>query len=166
MEIDPATANITPILQELICPVCLGIIINPVQLQCGHPSCLHCMVEWLQHSHTCPCCTAAANGIPVPVPRSMRRILEQVTAPCENQHRGCTYVVNSSNVLAHRVVCIYQMINCTTCNVPQVMQRYRSHVLRCTNALQHYSHSQRICVDCHWLCEQGIRPVHCAYLLH
>ena len=44
-------------LAELICPICLCILINPVEMPCQHIICSPCFQETVTHSNTCcPVC--------------------------------------------------------------------------------------------------------------
>lgn len=44
-------------LSDLMCPVCRGILIEPVTLPCAHSLCLRCLNGTIQHnSLSCPLC--------------------------------------------------------------------------------------------------------------
>lgn len=58
---DPAPTyhtTMTPLAENLYCPICTNILDRPLQLACGAVVCLDCCCKWIQFSPqlSCPCC--------------------------------------------------------------------------------------------------------------
>ena len=50
--------------QELICPICLDILQDPMAMPCMHSICAHCMCDGWVHDNamkTCPICRTSTN---------------------------------------------------------------------------------------------------------
>lgn len=45
-------------LQELECPICYSLLVEPITAPCGHHACRRCLLEAIDHgtTHTCPTC--------------------------------------------------------------------------------------------------------------
>ena len=45
------------------CPVCLDVILECVEISCGHMFCLQCLAEWLKKYKNCPMCRYELTGL-------------------------------------------------------------------------------------------------------
>jgi len=162
MEIDPSAADFNDVRSELTCPICHGIIVEPVELPCGHPTCSLCMRKWLSNHSSCPLCNSPSQEQPQPVSRVLQRILERVTTVCENT--GCFTILTPATVVHHKRNCIYRMEVCDNpdCMKPVQLCRMASHRMRCTKATDVVSPYELMCVDCKLLQRLNHVVQHCA----
>ena len=164
MGIDPALADFTDVQSELLCPICHGVIIEPVELPCGHPTCSLCMNKWMMEHSCCPLCNLPTQDLPRPISRLLLRILERVTTKCDNYQLGCNAILNSASVAEHKKVCIYRLEVCDNpnCMKPVRFCRMASHRLRCVGIGDVMSPYEHMCVDCKLLQRLGYTANHCS----
>jgi hypothetical protein len=95
--------------EELKCPVCCGVLEEPVQaVICEHTFCLKCIQEWLKSFETCPVdrdslCLSQLE----PVPRIVRNMLNHLQIKCKFEKEGCDKIVNLEDLHTHAKSCIY-----------------------------------------------------------
>ena len=93
--------------EELMCPICSGVLEDPVQAPiCEHAFCRGCIQEWLNHQLTCPVdrqiiTTAQLKA----VPRILKNLLARLTISCNNSSFGCTANVKLDALNMHLVDC-------------------------------------------------------------
>ena len=52
-----ATTQVLSAIDELMCPICLDVLGQPIQLPCDRLVCATCLIEWIHLTATfCPCC--------------------------------------------------------------------------------------------------------------
>ena len=78
--------------EELVCPICSGVLDDPVQAPlCEHAFCSGCISEWIRRQATCP---VDRNAISIaqlkPVPRILKNLLARLEISCDNADYGCT----------------------------------------------------------------------------
>ncbi|XP_072115049.1 E3 ubiquitin-protein ligase TRIM39-like isoform X2 [Mobula birostris] len=69
------------LIEELTCPICLEIFVDPVSLQCGHHFCRPCITHslgQLPEQNTCPQCRQTFSGVNTRSARRLGIIAEQV----------------------------------------------------------------------------------------
>ena len=162
MAIDPTSADFSEIRHELTCPICHGIIVDPVELPCGHPTCSECMNKWVANNSSCPVCNVPTQELPRPVSRILRRILERVTTKCDNT--GCNAILTSDMLAHHKTTCIYQLEVCDNpiCMHPVPLCHMASHRIHCSNLTDIISPYELMCVDCKLLQRLGFVAQHCS----
>lgn len=66
--------TLTPLAENLHCPICTCILDRPLQLACGAVICLECCCKWIQFSPqlSCPCCYSdPLNSSTIQAPSSL-----------------------------------------------------------------------------------------------
>jgi len=85
--------------ENLMCPICRAVLVNPVTTPCDHTFCQQCIEDSLEHNESCP-----LDRSPMPRDKKLKRspkiILNQldgleVKCPC------CEHVVSRSTVEKH-----------------------------------------------------------------
>uniref|UniRef100_S4R997 RING-type E3 ubiquitin transferase n=1 Tax=Petromyzon marinus TaxID=7757 RepID=S4R997_PETMA len=90
--------------EELICPICSGVLEEP--LQAPHMDhCTACVItQWLLRQQTCPVDRSVVTPAHLkPVPRIMRNMLSKLTIRCENAPSGCTAMLRLDLLASHAV---------------------------------------------------------------
>ncbi|KAL0239347.1 hypothetical protein GEMRC1_009455 [Eukaryota sp. GEM-RC1] len=47
---------------SFLCPIHMGLLLDPVVLTCGHSFCKECVQQWMIHKQTCPTCRKPTQG--------------------------------------------------------------------------------------------------------
>ncbi|CAH0561303.1 unnamed protein product [Brassicogethes aeneus] len=98
--------NVSDVLCELVCPVCLNYLYPPIK-QCatGHTYCEDCF----QKLTRCPECRA-----PKTEARSfvLERLYNKLTFPCKFYDEGCQVLAKGVNIKYHEDGCEYSMKRC------------------------------------------------------
>eukprot|EP00899_Mesostigma_viride_P002553 jgi/Mesvir1/12299/Mv00501-RA.1 len=109
MAIDPArVVKPNPVPQDLICAICTGVLLDPVDGPCQHLACRHCLNDWLSKSgnKTCPSCRQPlTNDMIAQAHRVIRNQLDEFEVACDNAARGCTAVINLKALQSHVSTC-------------------------------------------------------------
>ncbi|KAL7668167.1 hypothetical protein ACOME3_008881 [Neoechinorhynchus agilis] len=115
-----------PIDEELICPICSGVLENPTQVPaCEHAFCRDCICQWLSTDTRCPLDRKIVSvSCLKPVPRILRNLLNKLEIHCDNVDHGCDQVMRLELLSDHLEICQYnpkRPIRCDTCGlvVPQ-----------------------------------------------
>ncbi|XP_026281294.1 E3 ubiquitin-protein ligase NRDP1 isoform X1 [Frankliniella occidentalis] len=89
--------------EELICPICSGVLEIPVQApKCEHAFCRACIMEWLSRQATCPVDRIAISTSDLqPVPRILKNLLARLVISCEYAASGCTAMVKLEILDSH-----------------------------------------------------------------
>ena len=104
-----AVRFVTPVDEEFICSICLGVFENPVHGRCGHTYCRSCIVNWItNHENTCP--LDRISLFPeelVDAPLPFKNLINRLLIKCEYEYRGCTHVCMISSLNTHHYSCIF-----------------------------------------------------------
>ncbi|XP_012267210.1 E3 ubiquitin-protein ligase NRDP1 isoform X2 [Athalia rosae] len=101
--------------EELLCPICSGVLEEPVQASdmlqaqlCEHAFCRVCINEWINRQPTCPVDRAPITSAQLrPVPRILRNLLARLCIGCDNTMYGCQAVVKLDCLASHLEECEY-----------------------------------------------------------
>ncbi|KAF2003254.1 TRAF-type zinc finger protein, partial [Amniculicola lignicola CBS 123094] len=139
---------VSPCDSNLVCLICHSPFDTPVQLSCEHFFCRECLEHaWdaQQDGHkNCPTCRGRADPTkePVPVPKIIDTMLNELVVKCPNTKSGCTWVDQRANVHDHVMLyCEYTPVECPShdCRLPISQKDFHKGCL-------HYTIS---CEDCH-----------------
>ncbi|KAJ1457855.1 hypothetical protein M885DRAFT_514350 [Pelagophyceae sp. CCMP2097] len=80
--------------KQLICPVCQGVVEDPVTTPCDHLFCEACLLEWLERrasgQESCPVCVRVIDVARVrPPTRVLVNLLGELERRCA--HAGCAW---------------------------------------------------------------------------
>ncbi|CAM9557868.1 unnamed protein product, partial [Chrysoparadoxa australica] len=100
---------IDPPPKSLICPMCLGVLEDPVACPNEHLFCSEELLEWLLCGSTCP-----ADNLPLD-PESVTRpgrivlnLLGELERYCPQRQRGCSWTGQQDSLEAHLRECSYE----------------------------------------------------------
>ena len=122
-------------LEALQCPVCLEIVLEPVQTSCGHLFCKKCV----RGVTRCPACREQFTCMPDHF--NKRRVLS-LRVKCPFTANGCKWVGDLGDVGDHEAVrCEFQPKPCPYCdfttiqkeNLQQHLKTCDSHTFQCPN---------------------------------
>ena len=105
--------------EELLCPICSGVLENPRQNPaCEHIFCLSCIGRWISRQPTCP-----VDRLPIanckalkPVPRIVKNMLSKLKMKCKNDVFGCDALIKLDLMPGHLKECDYdpkKSVSCT-----------------------------------------------------
>ncbi|CAG9334909.1 unnamed protein product [Blepharisma stoltei] len=115
---------IEPPRKDFLCPVCLGVVRNPLEcVQCGSLLCKKCFLEIISSSHanshlrlirtpivTCPICRSLA------VPREpsilLLKYINNLQIACKNKNQGCGEICCLANIKEHQKTCQFSTVSC------------------------------------------------------
>lgn len=104
--------------EELICPICTGVLESPMQAPvCEHAFCLACIREWLTRGRsTCPVDrTEFTMSQLKPVPRILKNLLSRLEINCDNHVYGCPQIIKLDLLANHIKDCEYNPKKPVTC---------------------------------------------------
>ena len=94
-DIPLASTNNSAILEHLQCPICMDILLQPVEFPCRTLVCTTCIVTWFTtfdcNGVMCPCCSSEEPLVPSllkPAPPIVFTLLEDVKVHC-SLHERC-----------------------------------------------------------------------------
>ncbi|XP_055986220.1 E3 ubiquitin-protein ligase NRDP1-like [Sorex fumeus] len=124
--------------EDLICPVCSGVLEDPVQvIPCEHSFCKTCITHWFSQQHTCPADGTVLTFTQLcPVPRIMQKMLLKLKISCDNSVFGCRAVIQLANLETHLRVCEHNPKRLVTCAVGCSLVMPRDELLQ-HNCVEH-----------------------------
>jgi hypothetical protein len=128
-------------LNEYICPIGKGIVVDPVYLNCGnqtiHILCKQCLENYEKsqnqvsyyYSLKCPVCRSSYTKI-TNIPY-YETIIADLELRCENN--GCGWTGTIETYKTHRNLCEFKMIKCSNdqCNEMVVLPKLKEHLACC-----------------------------------
>jgi len=101
------TRFVSPVDEELLCSICLGVLEDPVHGTCGHTFCKICINNWLQSQNTCPMCkTTQSRGDLVSVGIiNFKNLINRLKVKCDHQPSGCDVICQLSDLPDHLKIC-------------------------------------------------------------
>lgn len=92
--------------EELVCPICAGVLEEPISAVCEHAYCRACITEWLSRQPTCPVDRNAITTTNLrPVPRILKNLLARLSISCDNAIYGCTQILKLDALSNHLEEC-------------------------------------------------------------
>ena len=114
----------TEILEELQCPICLELVSDPVQTNCGHIFCGKC----IKRTKTCPIDRKTFTVTP---DEFNKRRLKNFKVKCPNSEKGCYWQGDLGEAEKHtRDVCQFTVVACRNvdCNEEMTRQELDEHM--------------------------------------
>ena len=160
---------------ELICPICLHVMTDPVALECGHLLCRGCARDHRQGTSSetrdvCPTCKGAPSAAVTTAWHTRMKIKGQ-RVKCLGHVNGCEHIASLQHIQEHEHDCPFISQPCPSCrtSVPrgellahqtdQCPQRVMpcflcSFSIRVVDMPTHIALSNRECLNAH-LCPNG-----------
>ncbi|XP_057298853.1 TNF receptor-associated factor 3-like [Hydractinia symbiolongicarpus] len=118
-------------LQDLFCPICLNLLKNAMELECGHALCQTCLQNLEASSKergfgfVCPSCKQEIHSERVNPAKTINRIVLGVKVKCEHFMKGCLWIGELSNMPHHlQRECNFQLVNCTFEQCKETIERH------------------------------------------
>lgn len=119
------------VLPDLLCCICLKLMKNAMQLECGHGMCQSCLEDLEKNckksrqKYCCPRCQVKIQNECVTHAAIINRIISTTKVKCENVKKECPWVGELSNIQHHlEKECCFQIVNCTFEHCQEKMERH------------------------------------------
>ncbi|CAK76813.1 unnamed protein product (macronuclear) [Paramecium tetraurelia] len=155
-------AEVKVFLDEVICPICCQIIVNPrVCKECDQSFCGRCIEKWFQNSNQqCPCCrkskishSNAYQNLGImegKVPKVLLKLLSKLLLTCRYSQDGCEEIITYDFREKHENnYCQYQQLDCPNQGCEEIMFR--------KDLEDHYLECQYGSVQCKYCSEDKLR---------
>lgn len=106
-------------LEDLSCPVCHDLFLEPITLICQHTLCRTCLERTIERRPSCPVCRAdthlSTNNVrDMATNMIINSCIEYLRTECQNE--GCTVKILEREKEQHELVCEFVKVNCVHCN--------------------------------------------------
>ena len=129
-------------LKELECPICQGIVSDPLQTSCGHLFCTECYNKGKVSK--CPVCKQKHTTV---LDNNTSRRVKNLKVRCLNHKEGCEWEGSLGDELQHRTKqdgCEYQTIKCPNqCGGTTKRTTLQSHYKECPNRPHKCEHCKK-----------------------
>ena len=135
-----------PMIRELSCPLCKGILFIPVVDHCGHMYCKECYEKYYVPNRKCPVNPNEVLTCSEPrVLEGVQRIIETKIVKCRNRERGCQWTGPVKDFQEHQEkFCKKQLVGCPNkdCHLKFMRENFEEHTKNC-------EYREEECEDCH-----------------
>ena len=93
--------------EDLICPICLNILINPINCsdkKNSHSFCKKCINKYLKEKNKCPICK---NFFEYKINKEINNLLYNLSFNCLFKNEGCNYIISYVRYFKHINNCKY-----------------------------------------------------------
>uniref|UniRef100_V9KYK1 RING finger protein 151 n=1 Tax=Callorhinchus milii TaxID=7868 RepID=V9KYK1_CALMI len=104
-----------------ICPICQGVLNNPVELNCQHFFCYACIVKWFKRKCECPYCRKRTKAMARSVVPIIQNMIGRLMMKCGNTIHGCPATFPLEQYATHRKVCEFRLAKCECEGCPAIM---------------------------------------------
>ena len=146
MEIDPKLlTEKTSEIDDFYCPLCKGLLNDPVIDKCSHTFCKKCFEKFYNLYHLCPITkTKLDDGNLTQVPLITKSVGKRIIK-CKNINKGCNWIGKISDLKVHlENECLKSLIKCPFegCNDITMRENLDKHKNQC-------EYRTVECLDCH-----------------
>lgn len=125
--------------QELICPICCGVLERPVQTSTDHLFCEDELLEWMERSDICPLSNTKLNPAEIKKPsRIIMNILGGLIMKCSNRSEGCAWTGRYEFLQDHLKCCAHrpraqlcELLELKSAELDDVKKKYSELKARC-----------------------------------
>lgn len=95
------------------CPICLLVLREPMQTECGHRFCKSCILKWLRESEArCPVDNQPLEERQLFPDNFAKREILALTVKCPNHQKGCDQIVVLKHLQSHLNNCVCSLTPC------------------------------------------------------
>ncbi|XP_029638528.1 TNF receptor-associated factor 6-like isoform X1 [Octopus sinensis] len=100
------------------CPICLLILCEPMQTECGHRFCKSCIDRWLTEGNCkCPIDNADVDQNKMFPDNYVKREILSMKVHCPYSRNGCKHIVELNQIEEHQETCHFNSVMCPlNCN--------------------------------------------------
>ncbi|XP_060566539.1 TNF receptor-associated factor 6-like [Ruditapes philippinarum] len=146
------------------CPICLLVLREPMQTECGHRFCRACILKWLRESEArCPVDNQSLDERQLFPDNFAKREILALTVKCPNHTKGCDQTTVLKHLQIHLENCVFsltpcpnecanillrgrlsehllnqcpkRMIKCSLCQSEHVAEKQQEHLSDCPEAI-------------------------------
>ncbi|KAL4225683.1 TNF receptor-associated factor 6 [Mactra antiquata] len=131
--------------EKFDCPICLLVLREPMQTECGHRFCRGCILKWLRESKSiCPIDNQPLDERQLFKDNWARREILGLSVKCPNHEKGCDQITTLNQLKSHLELCLYSLTSCPNrCANILYRGQLSQHLLReCQKRLVKCSHCQ------------------------
>ena len=113
---NPENINNKENIEDLICPICLNVLKNPISCsdkKNSHSFCKECIDTFLKENNKCPICKLIFE---YKINNNLQKELNKLSFKCQFKNEGCNEILFYSDYLNHIFNCKYNNIQ-YECNV-------------------------------------------------
>jgi hypothetical protein len=112
------------VINEYICPLCQGVILEPVSDTCGHIFCEECIQKHIDKKKKCPLSGASMLTENLIHVNCLKNIIYKQQLYCTYREDGCEWIGPYSVLAAHREKeCQYELVRCPNSDCSVSMRR-------------------------------------------
>eukprot|EP00899_Mesostigma_viride_P016061 jgi/Mesvir1/24456/Mv21824-RA.2 len=127
MDFDPARViRPHPVPDDLLCVMCTGLLMDPVEGPCEHLACRRCLTKWLVElgKKTCPECRHPLDRKKIKqAHRTVRNRVNALEVACANAGRGCVETMAMGLLHHHLELCGKAPEHCRNADCPEIVLR-------------------------------------------
>nr|ALA55871.1 TNF receptor-associated factor 6 protein [Cyclina sinensis] len=99
--------------EKFDCPICLLVLREPMQTECGHRFCRACILKWLRESESrCPVDNQPLEERQLFPDNFAKREILVLNVKCPNHTKGCDQIVVLKHLQTHLENCIFSLTPC------------------------------------------------------
>lgn len=113
--------------EQLLCPICLQLINDPVQDHCGHFFCKKCIKVWLHRQKKCPLSKLPLRFGMLQKGLSAIKRIKSLQTGCPEKRSGCLWQDSLAKLANHLKKCPFTKVECEKCRLTVLKCDLRYH---------------------------------------
>ena len=134
-------------LEDYICPLCKGLLLNPVIDNCSHTFCKDCFNKYYKIKKQCPITKQKLTITELTHVDVISKSIGKKEMKCKNYYKGCNWIGKVSDIDFHlKNECGKSLVKCIykNCNEEILREELQNHILNCENR-------EEKCNDCNMM---------------
>ena len=131
-------------MEDYICPLCKGLLLNPVIDSCSHTFCKDCFEKYYNIKKQCPITKKKLSINDLTHVDVISKSIGKKEMKCKNCNKGCNWIGKVSDIDYHlKNECVKTLIKCTfkNCNKMIMREELQNHIQNC-------EYREEKCNDC------------------
>ena len=121
-------------MEDYICPLCKGLLLNPVIDSCSHTFCKDCFEKYYNIKKQCPITKKKLSINDLTHVDVISKSIGKKEMKCKNYNKGCNWIGKVSDIDFHlKNECLKSLIKCTfkNCNKMIMREELENHIQNC-----------------------------------
>ena len=131
-------------MEDYICPLCKGLLLNPVIDSCSHTFCKDCFEKYYNIKKQCPITKKKLSINDLTHVDVISKSIGKKEMKCKNCNKGCNWIGKVSDIDFHlKNECLKSLIKCSfkNCNTMIMREELQNHIQNC-------DYREEKCNDC------------------